>query len=314
MTTPYRPFRWDLVRRDQLGTLLDGVPEARPVFLEELVECAAKILARSGDGDLRFVGRSGDSVFDLLSGALAGTARRDRVRLLPFSYRYDDPLLPHEVRQLRVNLEAMGVCPYRLARRTRPMVFTDLVCDGRTFANLYGLLRDWIADEREPWEVIRLKLRFLGATSRKRTSPKTWRWWQQAAWPRDLPRSAVTNVSIPGALWHYLGDCQHKITPSFRRTLWDDETVTVPRHDEKATAALAEAAALVELGRTREVRAAMARHLAAEPAFSEPWLRTLTLELRGGATGRARGPRSRGDRSGRTHGRRGTPAAPFTSR
>ncbi|MEO3809014.1 hypothetical protein ABGB17_08420 [Sphaerisporangium sp. B11E5] len=285
MTIPYQPFRWDLVRRDQLGSLLDGVAEFEPPFLEALVECAAKILARSGDGDLYFVGRSADSVFDLLSGMLAGTSRPGRVRLLPFSYRYETPLRPYEVRQLRVDLEAMKVSPYKMARRDRPIVFADLVYGGHTFGHLYDLLRDWIAEEREQWDVIRLKLRFLGITARRRASPDTWRWWQDAGWPAELPRSAIANVSVPGVVWSYLGDHQEKIAPSFRRALWDDESVTEPRHTEQVTTALAEAVAYVERGRSPEVRAAMARHLAAEPTFTQPWLRRLAREIRTGTTG-----------------------------
>ncbi|GAA1009921.1 hypothetical protein Aple_022950 [Acrocarpospora pleiomorpha] len=282
VTTPYRPFRWDLVRRDQLGTLLDG-QEVALDFLEPLIECAAKVLARSGDGDLYFVGRSADSIFDVLSGALSGTSRSDRVCLLPFSYRFEEPLLVHEVRQLRINLEAMGISPYGLARRARPIVFADLVYGGHTFTHLYGFLRDWIADEHETWDVIRLKLRFLGVTARKKTSPSTWRWWQDADWTDELPRSAITNVSIPGTLWNYLGNSQEKIAPSFRRTLWADETVTAPRHSEKVAHALAEAVAYVEQGRSHPTRTAIARHLASEPTFAQPWLRTLALELRKGS-------------------------------
>ncbi|GGT01442.1 hypothetical protein GCM10010156_69210 [Planobispora rosea] len=283
MTTSYRPFRWDLVRRDRLGTLLDGRPQPALPWLEPLIEAAAKVLARSGDGDLHFVGRSADSIFDLLSGALAGTSRSGRINLLPFSYRFEEPLRPHEVRQLRVNLEALGVSPYDLARRTRPIVFTDLVYGGHTFTHLYGFLREWIADEHETWHVIRRKLRFMGITSRTKTSPNTWRWWEHADWTRELPRSAVTNVSVHRYLWSYLGDNQEKITPSFRRDRWADETVTRPRHTEKAVDALAEAVAYVERGRSRPVRTALARRLAAEPAFSEAWLRTLALELRRGS-------------------------------
>lgn len=283
MTIAYQPFRWDLVRRDQLGGLLDGVPEAEPPFLEAVAECAAKVLARSGDGDLYFVGRSGDSVFDLLSGVLAGSSRPGRVRLLPFAYRYETPLRPYEVRQLRVNLEAMGVSPYKLARRSRPMVFADLVYGGETFGNLYGLLRDWIGDEREQWDVIRLKLRFAGVTIRQRTSPKAWRWWQDAGWTRDLPRTAIVNVSLPFPVWTYLGNEQEKISPSFRRASWGDEEITGPRHTKEVMEALAEAVAYVERGRSPEVRAAVARHLTAEPAFSQPWLRRLAREIRTGS-------------------------------
>jgi hypothetical protein len=67
---PNRPFRWDLVRPDHLGTLLDSIPEPDLWFLGELIDCAAKVVARSEDGELSFVGRSVDSVFDLLGGAL----------------------------------------------------------------------------------------------------------------------------------------------------------------------------------------------------------------------------------------------------
>jgi hypothetical protein len=70
---PIRPFRWDLVRPDQLGSLLDGVEVPQLFFLDGLVECAARVLAQCGDGELYFVGRSVDSLYDLLSGALADT-------------------------------------------------------------------------------------------------------------------------------------------------------------------------------------------------------------------------------------------------
>ena len=70
---PSVPFRWDLVTPDQLGSLLTGTDEPRLWFLDDLTACAGKVLARSGNGDLLFVGRSLDSLFDLLSGVLAGT-------------------------------------------------------------------------------------------------------------------------------------------------------------------------------------------------------------------------------------------------
>nr|WP_260408568.1 hypothetical protein [Planomonospora venezuelensis] len=261
---------------------MDGRPEDELPYLPELIECAAEVLARSAGGDLYFAGRSADGVHDLLSGALARTSHRDRLHLLPFSCRFEEPLQAAEVRRLRVDLEGLGITPYGLARRRRPVVFADLVYGGATFANLYGLLRDWIGDERENWDVIRLKLRFLGITSRRKSSPNTWRWWQEASWTGDLPRRAVAGVSVEPWLWSYLGNEQHKITPSFPRALWSDEAAAVPRRDEEALSALARAAGLVERGRGRKAREALARRVAAEPAFAEPWLRSLVLELRRG--------------------------------
>jgi hypothetical protein len=51
------PFRWDLVSPDQLGSMLDGVGLPDLWFLDDLVGCAGKVLARSGGSDLYFVGR-----------------------------------------------------------------------------------------------------------------------------------------------------------------------------------------------------------------------------------------------------------------
>ena len=69
------PFRWDLVSPDRLGSLLDGVATSEVTYLAELAACAGKVLARSGNGDLVFVGRSLDSMFDLLGGALEDPVR-----------------------------------------------------------------------------------------------------------------------------------------------------------------------------------------------------------------------------------------------
>jgi hypothetical protein len=44
-------------------------------------------VARSGGGELVFVGRSLDSMFDLLSGALADAGGTVRLSRLPFSFQ-----------------------------------------------------------------------------------------------------------------------------------------------------------------------------------------------------------------------------------
>ncbi|SDM95649.1 hypothetical protein [Allokutzneria albata] len=53
-----------------------------------------------------------------------------------------------------------------------------------------------------------------------------------------------------------------------------------PAHDDMTRQTLAEAVALVEAGRTRETRDRLVRAIAAEPAFAEPWLRSLVNQLR----------------------------------
>ncbi len=272
----HRPYRWDLVRPDQLGTLLERAEKPSLWFLDELIEGAAKVIARAGDADLYFVGRSADSVYDLLS----GTPWRERIHQLPLSFAgSDDGLSGSDVGRLRAYLASAGLSPYDLARG-RPKVFVDLVYTGQTFTGLFGLVREWIDDEREAWNVIRGRLRFLGITIREDTSPSAWRWQQQAGWPAELPANAVRNISLAWPVWHYFGDAQTKLASSFPRPRWSEENGRGPDHADRRLAALAEAVAIVEAGRSRAARDLLVRSLQGEPAMAESWLRTLSTRLR----------------------------------
>lgn len=273
------PFRWDLVTPDQLGSLLDGVDEPDLWFLDELVACAGKVLARGGDARLAFVGRSLDSMFDLLSGAVP-----DRVVRLPLSFArwergaggwHRPPLTPVQVAKARASLAECGLTPASLARR--PVTFVDVVSEGTTFGELFTLLDNWIAETREPWAVIRRHLRFVGVTRWQKTSPNTWRWHQHAEWTARLPARSVVNVSLPW-VWGWFADQQTKLTRSFRPAEWTTPG-DGPGRDEKTRAALAEAVALVRYGRSREGRRAIARAIDGEPGLRESWLRSLVTDL-----------------------------------
>ncbi len=285
------PFRWDLVTPDQLGSLLRGITEPKLWFLDELVSCAGKVLGRSGNGDLVFVGRSLDSMFDLLSGALANGRDGRQLRRLPLSFQRPGvasgrrwrrrPLTAAERAQARLILASAGVTPQSLARRARPVTFVDVVYRGSTFTELFELLRAWVADARAPWPVVRRKVRFVGVTSRTKTSPNTYRWQRQASWTRDLPARAVTKESLHPWVWSYFGDHQTKLTRSFRPEQWLAEAPG-PSRDERTREALAEAAALVAYGRSRAGRRALARAIGREPALAQPWLRTVVTSLNSG--------------------------------
>jgi hypothetical protein len=282
------PFRWDLVTPDQLGTLLDGGPPPDLWFLDDLVGCAGKVLARSGNGDLYFVGRSLDSMFDLFGGVLAEQAGVQRLHRLPLSFQRPAvgssrqwrrrPLTAVEMAQGRRFLTVVGLTPHALARRDRPAVLVDVVDGGSTFTELFTLLRDWIDQERQPWPVIRRKLRFVGVTSRRKTSPNTYRWQQHAAWTGTLPAAAVVNVSLQPRVWSYFGDHQVKLTRSLRPDRWTVEA-DGPGRDERTRHALAEAAALVAYGRSRAGRHAVAQAVGRAPALRQSWLRTLVTNL-----------------------------------
>lgn len=285
---PAVPFRWDLITPDRLGTLRDGVDPPPLWFIDHLIICAGQVVARSGNGDLVFVGRSLDSMFDLLGGALEATGWSNRLHRLPLSFavagrRVGDQWRPGRIshsqrEQARHILADLGLSPYALARRDRPATFIDVVDGGSTFTRLYGLLRAWIADEREPWSVIRRNLRFIGVTSRTKTSPNTFRWQQTAEWTRDLPARSVLNVSLDRIVWSYLGNSQVKLTRTFRPDNWLADA-DGPQRGEHTAAALAEALAIVEHGRTRPARKALAQAMTGEPSLAETWLRSLVVQL-----------------------------------
>ena len=272
-----RPFRWDLTRPDQLGTLLEGSPSPDLWFRDALAQCAARVLARSGGGDLVFVGRSGDSLYDLLTGVLDGAGYEGRLHRFPFSCRWGwERLAPGDVARARDVLAASGVTPATLTTR-RPVAFVDLVCSGGTFGSVYALVRRWADEERVQWDVARRKLRFTGVTSRERPDPRTWRWEQHAPWTRELRPGAVRNVSLDDDVWSYLGEDQCKLTPRFAVDTRDD--LRGPRHDDESRAALAEALAIVAYGRSAAGRRAFVRALVREPTLADPWLRTLVPRI-----------------------------------
>ncbi|HEY1179011.1 MAG TPA: hypothetical protein VGF17_22895 [Phytomonospora sp.] len=273
--TPPLPFRWDLTRPDRLGEL----PAGEPVWAGEITACAAKVLARAGDADLYFVGRSGDSVHDVLAGALRATSWQGRVRRLPVSLwdyaLYGGP----ERRRLREILAATLPSPADMARG-RDLAFADIVSSGATYAALFAAVEHWIADERANWPVIRRKLRFVGLTSEGRTSPKAWRWWQHADWTNRLPAGAVVNVSLDRRVYGYLADRQPKTAPSHSAFRWWDERVTAPARDADSRDGLALAREYTAYGALPSTRAALARGIEAEPAMREAWARRLAGELR----------------------------------
>jgi hypothetical protein len=126
--------------------------------------------------------------------------------------------------------------------------------------------------------VIRHKVSFVGVTIRRKTSPNTDRWQQQAAWHRTPPASAVVNVSLDPNVWSYFGNYQVKLTRTLSSDRWTGEAGG-PRRDEHTRQALTEAAALVVYGRSSAGRHSVARAIGRDPALSQSWLCALVTNL-----------------------------------
>jgi hypothetical protein len=170
--------------------------------------------------------------------------------------------------------------PNAIATRAKAVTFIDVVFSGSTFGDLVGYLKLWNKQHQGDWNSVQRRLRFVGLTQRKKTSPKTWRWQQHQDWLAWVPDTNVKNVSVPRWAWEWMGGGLPKLTPSHTVNRW---TLLrgggAPRNREQLVAVQL-ACRLYDLGRAREERLALAATIASLRDMRDPWLRTLVLKLR----------------------------------
>jgi hypothetical protein len=283
---PVIPFRWDLARRSQLGSLVGPAPPTVCTELcEPLLACAARVLAFAGDVDLVFLGRSPESLFDLLSGLLFETSWLERLTLLHFSMRWTDWATigaehPQSIPALRQYLKVLGLEPAGIASRARPVALIDWVQTGSTFGNLVVLLHTWSVETSHDWNSVRRRLRIVGITERTHNSPNTRRWQQHAGWIHLLPVGAAKNVSMEAGWWNYFAQYQHKVSLSHTPQRWPLDEISNPSRDEKQLEALCVAHGMFEIGKLRPTRQKLAFLMGRQPAMTEGWFRDLVREVR----------------------------------
>jgi hypothetical protein len=285
MDTFEPPFRWNLRFRESLGGLLDGPRTAAyPEFLDDLLACAARCVAQSHNGDLCFLGRSPESLFDLLSGLLLDTPWADRLRLVQFSMRHLDlqgvrRRVPGALESLYAYFQRLGIRPDDLIMAPHPVVCIDLVDSGQTLGHLVSVIHAWSTTAGLDWRAVKAKLRIIGITWRQRPSPHTWRWQEHAEWVSLLNRGAIKNVAVLGRLWDYLGNRQVKVTESFTPWRWATGELTAPNYDESHLAALRLAVDLFDSGRTRDYREPFVDLLSQQRAMRSVWFRSLVHQV-----------------------------------
>ncbi|MGI9264386.1 MAG: hypothetical protein ACR2QU_05625 [Gammaproteobacteria bacterium] len=282
-----KPFRWDITRREQLGQLAEvPSPAVYAGFEEDLRAVSARVIDAAGDADLAFIGRSPESIFDYLSGTLLETSWSERLLLANLSLRYSTPKdvkrdHPGAMQALRDHLLELRISPAQLVTRPRPLALIDLVSSGSTFKHVTELLLDLTIESSIDPAAVRRKLRYVGITWRTKNSPNTYRWHQHADWLREFPKSPVKNVSIPGEMWAYLGNCQPKVTESNPPWRWAYPNLKSPPRDETNLTALRRALDVFDLASNAEERRSFSNALCDVHAIRQRWCRSLVAELRG---------------------------------
>jgi len=279
-----KPFRWNMAKREQLGDLLAGeIYSAYPGYEKELQECAAKVLARSKNNKLIFVGRSPENIYDFVAGTLQGTKHEKIVDLLNISNRFRDVReirkeLPQSYDALQQHFRDLEISPQQLISAPEGICFSDLVASGGTFEQLFYFLKTWSDDEDLDFSSVIRKIGYIGITQRQKNSPNTWRWHQQLSWVREHRGIYIKNVSIPESLWHYLGNVQQKVTKGNVPEKWGLDEVLLPSREENNLKSLRQAYQIYRLGISQKHQ--MAAQLASCPEFKEPWLRALGMEIK----------------------------------
>ena len=261
---PIVPFRWNLLAGrlpDLTGVAGEEAPW--PDYRQELLALAARVWVARGEADLVFVGRSCESLFDLLGGLLHGRPEGRSLRLLLLSLAGSGE---RDLRSpgLRANLAAAGLAPAALLGRRRPVALVDVVASGETFQRLLRALRLWCQELRLDPAAVRRKLQVVALSDHRYSR---WRGWQgRLVGLADR----VRQVSVPARLWRYLADRQAKVTPSHPPRRWDDPRAARPAREPEHLAALRAAVGLAAWGREPSTRAGFRRQLGRPAAWPPP--------------------------------------------
>ncbi len=282
-----KPFRWSIAKREQLGTLADAPQPPEAWFLGELRETAAKLLAFADGADLAFIGRTPENFYDYLSGAFEGWDEAPRLHLVQFSLRWvsaaaKTALAPDNIAALADYFDAEGVDPAAIAKGARPLALVDMIVDGGTMQNLVQILHTIALARRLDWNAVQRRLRIVGLTRRTHNSPNTWRWHQHQDWLQLIGDTQIKNVSATTDFLSYLGNDQDKVTQSFHAGRWQTAESGAPATTPAQRAAIAHAAFLYDLGRTRDERHALAACVARLPEMRSPATRALVGALKRG--------------------------------
>jgi hypothetical protein len=288
MDDDYRPFRWDLSKREQLPKIsVTDFGVLWPNFEAQLRACAAQVIAAAGNTNWVFVGRSPEHLFDYLSGIFEGMPNAPSLTQLIVSMSsIRKPAgktarrVPDAYAALASYFAAERLDPIAIASYGKAVTFIDVVSSGRTFGQLVGCLRMWAKQHKADWNAVQRRLRFVGLVRRGKTSPRTWRWQQHQDWLAEVPGAKVRNVSVAPWVFDWMGSDLVKLTPSHTPDRWTLlQGGGAPRGSEQL-AVVQIACRLYDLGRMWKEQLALAATIAKLPDMRDPWLRALVLKLR----------------------------------
>jgi len=290
------PFRWNIKKREQLGSLLNGPVEQEEGYyyginhyLDVLPKSCARIISLSSDSDLVFVGRSLEKAFDYLSGALSCTSWENRCVLLnvslPESHDEVRGKYPGAVENFRQQLSTLGLNPDNLQSRDRGVAFVDVIVTGITLGNLHDFLMKISDAEHVDRKAVKRKVRFIAGTEEKHTSPNTHRWYQdhdELPWLREYKQSQLRSFTIERSIWDHLiwTDQDSRVSQCNPPWRWTDDSINYPLHDEVFLKSMRLSYYLYTTAASSKHKQIFLSLLQKENSIKYPWFRGLISELK----------------------------------
>ncbi|MGI9475175.1 MAG: hypothetical protein ACR2PI_00585 [Hyphomicrobiaceae bacterium] len=287
-----QPFRWNIARREQLGSLIADIPSRNlnhDGFLSDLRRVAARVLAFGDDADLAFIGRTPENLFDYLSGAFAEIDDAPALHLVQFSLRWAGEagvrsLAPAQLEGFFAYLTETNLDAATIARAPAALALVDFVAHGGTMQNFVELLELQAERQGADWNAVQRRLRIIGLRVRTHNSPNTWRWQQHQDWLHLVPDTVIKNVSAPGRLLYPIANTQDKVTHAFHPGLWElgDDLNTDLEASNAQRTALGFAVQLYDAGRSRDERDRLAADIASLPEMKQAATRRIVSRLKRG--------------------------------
>ena len=281
-----KPFRWNIDKKNELGTLIDHNQIEIPAdFTNELISSSARILAFADNSFIYFVGRSPEDYYDFLSGVFDHNELiKERLNLFQFSARfYNIGELKgnylKELNGLKKYMEDIQLSPKHIRERKTKTAFVDVVYYSHTFNILIDILKDWALEINEDWATIKNKIRIVGITVRTKNSPNTWRWQQNVDWIDTIGRTKVKNVSVSEYFWHVIANSNYKTTKSFQPKNWNNPEVEKPPRDFYNKQGLRIAFTLFNQGMRTENKSKLREHLVKQNEIKFNWYKEYIKSL-----------------------------------
>jgi hypothetical protein len=201
----------------------------------QIVEAAARVIEKCFNGNIYFIGRSPEYIYDYLRSALKDLkAWRDRCRLVIISTAkapgYMD--LTEEARDgLKTYLEKEGLSPGNIIRGRKRTCLVDFLFSGRTITVLVNFLFNWCIELKLNRQDLLYKIdaiMFITRSDKERLRRiSVMDLFPNAFWINScgFGQRSFFPVSVDDEFWFECAENEPKITDSYTHTEWGDEGV-----------------------------------------------------------------------------------------